>query len=123
MPINPQDHHKTVFCPGPGMGLFQFRCMPLRLMGAPGSSQRMTNQLLQDLPFITVYIDDILIHSANRDQHAQHLQQVFDRLSKANLILRGCKCHIALSSVSYLDHVFSSTGKSPDPQKVAAMRD
>jgi len=66
MPVNPQDCHKTTFCPGPGMGLFQFKCMPFGLTGAPGS----LNQLLRDLPFVTVYIDDILVHSANQHQHA-----------------------------------------------------
>ena len=70
MPVNPQDHHKIAFYPGPGIGLFQFRCMPFGLTGALSSFQRMMNQLLRDLPFVTVYIDDIL---ANSQQHAQHL--------------------------------------------------
>ena len=121
MPVNPQDRHKTAFCPGPGMGLFQFKCMPFGLTGAPSSFQRLMNQLLRDLPFVTVYIDDILVHSANQHQHAQHPQQVFDCLSKANLTLRGSKCHIAMLKVSYLGHEFSSAGMSPDPQKVVAV--
>jgi len=91
VPINPQDCHKTAFCPGPGMGLFQFKCMPFGLIGAPCSFQRLMNQLLRDLPFVIVYIDDTLVHSANQHQYAQHLRQVFDRLSKANLTLRGSK--------------------------------
>ena len=81
------------------------------------------NQLLRDLPFVKVYIDDILVHSANRYQHAQHLRQVFDRLRDANLSLRGSKCHIAMSKVSYLGYVFSSAGMSPDQQKVPAVSD
>ena len=123
MPVNPQDRHKTAFCPGPGMGLFQFRRMPFGLTGAPSSFQRLMNQLFRDLPFVTVYIDDILVHSANRYEHAQHLRQVFAHLSEANLSLRGSKCHIAMSKVSYLGHVFSSAGMSPDQQKVAAVSD
>ena len=103
------------------MGLFQFRYMPFGLTGAPSSFQRLMNQLLRNLPFVTVYIDDILVHSANVYEHAQHLRQVFDRLKEANLSLRGSKCHIAMSKVSYLGHVFSSAGMSPDQQKVAAV--
>lgn len=45
------------------------------------------NQLFRELPFVTVYIDDILIHSVNKEQHVQHLRQVFDLLSEANLTL------------------------------------
>ena len=100
------------------MGLFQFRYMPFGLTGAPSSSQRLMNQLLRNLPFVTIYIDDKLVHSANVYEHAQHLRQVFDHLKEANLSLRGSKCHIAMSKVS---HVFSSAGMSSDQQKVAAV--
>jgi len=103
------------------MGLFQFKCMPFGLTGTLSSFQQLMNQLLRDLPFVTVYIDDILVHSANQRQHAQHLHQVFAHLSEANLTLRGSNCHIALSQVSYLGHVFSAAGISPDPQKVSTV--
>ena len=126
LPVHPQDRHKTAFCPDPGMGLFQFRCMPFGLTGAPSSFQRLMNQLFRELPFVTVtavYIDDILIHSANKEEHVRHLRQVFNLLSEANLTLQGTKCHLAMPEVSYLGHVFSVTGMSPDPQKVSAVKD
>ena len=110
MPVNPPDCHKTAFCPGPGMGLFQLRYMPFGLTGAPSSFQRLMNQLLRSLPFFTVYIDDILVHSANVYEHVQHLRQVFGHFKEANLSLRGSKYHMAMSTVSYLGHVFSSAG-------------
>ena len=43
LPVHPDDYEKTAFCPGPGLGLFQFRCMPFGLTGAPGSFQRLMN--------------------------------------------------------------------------------
>ena len=48
---------------------------------------------------------------------------MFAHQSEANLSLRGSKCHIAMSKVSYLCHVFSSAGMSPDQQNVAAVSD
>ena len=39
LPVNPADKDKTAFCPGPGMGVFQFLRMPFGLSGAPSSFQ------------------------------------------------------------------------------------
>ena len=65
MPVNPQDRHKTAFCPGPGMGLFQFRCMPFGLTGTPKLFSENDESTVRDLGFVTVYIDDILITDTN----------------------------------------------------------
>ena len=123
LPVNPSDCEKTAFCPGPGMGLFQFRHMPFGLAGAPSSFQRLMNQIFRGLPFVTTYIDDVLVHSASEEEHVGHLRQVFQCLREAGLTLRGRKCHIAMPQVRYLGHVFSATGMSPDQQKVQAVRE
>ncbi|MDD9853556.1 MAG: retropepsin-like aspartic protease/reverse transcriptase, partial [Deltaproteobacteria bacterium] len=123
MPVHPEDQHKTAFCPGPGLGLFQFRRMPFGLTGAPSSFQRLMNKLLRGLPFATHYIDDILIHSASEEEHREHLRIVFERLQKAGLTLRGKKCRIGLSEVPYLGHIFSDTGMAPDPKKVKCVQE
>ena len=122
LPVNPQDREKTAFCPGPGMGLFQFHRMPFGLSGAPSSFQRLMDKVLRGLPYATRYIDDILIHSRSSEQHKQHLQEVFECLSAAGLTLRGRKCHIGMSHVSYLGHVFSAAGMATDPQKIQAVQ-
>ena len=87
LPVNPEDCYKTAFCPAPGMGLFQFRRMPFGLTGGPSSFQCLMNQIFHELPFVTTYVDDVLIHSTDKSQHLLHLREVFSRLSKANLIL------------------------------------
>ena len=38
--VNPDNQEKTAFCPGPGMGLYQFRRIPFGLTGATSSFQR-----------------------------------------------------------------------------------
>ena len=57
------------------------------------------DQTLQGLPFVTIYLDDILVHSDSVETHAKHLRVVFQRIKDAGLTLRGAKCHIGLSSV------------------------
>ena len=100
------------------MGLFQFCRMPFGLTGAPSSFQCVMDKVLRGLPFVTIYLHDILIHSENAESHKKHLRAVFDRLKRAGLTLKGKKCHIGLTEVAYLGHVFSGAGMAPDPQKV-----
>ena len=123
VPVSPGDQEKTAFCPGPGTGLFQFRRMPFSLTGAPSTFQHLMDKVLRGLPFVTIYLNDILVHSATDQKHCQHLQEVFTRITAAGLTLRGRKCHIDMTSVSYLGHAFSETGMVPDPKKVQAVQD
>ena len=97
--------------------------MPFGLAGAPSSFQRMMDYVLRGLPFVVNYIDDTLVHSANEDEHKHHLREVFQRLKTAGLTLRGKKCHIGMSQVTYLGHVFSGSGMVPDPQKIKVVQD
>ena len=92
------------------MGLFQFRRMPFGLTGAPSSFQRLVAMVLRGLSSVTIYLDDILIHSATEEKHCHNLQEVFRRLTAAGQTLRGKKCHIGMKAVSYLGHVFSERG-------------
>ena len=56
LPVSPNDREKTAFCPGPGMGLFQFCRMPFGLTGAPSSFQRLMDNILRGLSFVTIYL-------------------------------------------------------------------
>ena len=120
LPVAPEDYAKTAFCPGPGMSLFQ---LPFGLTGAPSSFQQLMDKIFRGLPFVTTYLDDILIHSTNIAAHEEHLCQFFHRIQNAGLNLRGRKCHIGMHKVSYLGHIFSSSGMAPNRQKVQAVHD
>jgi len=112
-------HLQDSFLPGSGMGLYQFKQMPFGLIGALGSFQCLMDKVMHGLP----YIDDVLVHSKNMEEDKFHLQQVFNRLREAGLTLRGCKCTIAVSQVSYLGHQFTKSGLIPDKNKIQAVSD
>ena len=121
LPVHTADRDSTAFSPGPGMGLFQFRRMPFGLTGAPASFQRLMDKVCRGLPFTTTYLDNVLVHSASMQEHAEHLRLVFERLASAGLTLRGKKCHTGMAKVNYLGHVSSAAGI--DPQKEATAQD
>ena len=97
--------------------------MPFGLTGAPSSFQRLMDSVFHGLPFVTTYIDDVLIHSSSEKQHKEHLKTVFQRLTDAGLTLRGTKCQIGMSQVYYLGHIFTGQGMQPDPKKVSSVQD
>ena len=73
---------------------------------------------------MTIYLDDILVHSKNEVTHKEHLEVVFERLSKAGLTLRGAKCHIGMTTAQYLGHVFCRILRMfADPKKVQPVVD
>ena len=121
VPVDAEDQAKTAFSPGPGMGLFQFRRMPFGLRGAPSTFQRLMNTVMRGLSFVTTYIDDVLIHSPNEEAHKQHLTEAFKQLRQSGLTLRGSKCQIGVTQVSYLGHI-SAAGMAPDNSKVQAVQ-
>ena len=123
MPVNPADRDKTAFCPGPGMGLYVFCRMPFGLSGAPSLFQCLMDKTLHGLSFVTIYPDDNLVYSKDKETHREHLDIVFKCLLGAGLTLRGVKYYIRMSTVQYLGYMFSAAGMSPDPKKVQGLVD
>ena len=53
--------------------MFEFLCLPFGLWNAGNTFQRMMDQILGNLPYSFVYIDDILVFSPDLTSHIQHL--------------------------------------------------
>ena len=73
--------------------------------------------------FVVVFIDDILIYSKTKEDHANHLRVVLQRLRDHHLYAKFSKCEFWLDSVKFLGHTVSSKGISVDPSKVQEVRD
>ena len=74
------------------------------LANSPSVFQRCLNIVLRDLPFVKVYIDDILIFSRDIDEHLKHLDEVFRRLKAAELRIKLRKCEFVKKSVRRRRH-------------------
>ena len=68
--------------------------------------------------FVVVFIDDILIYSRNRKDHADHLRVVLDVLREHQLYDKLSKCEFWLEEVQFLGHVISAKGIAMDPAKI-----
>ena len=84
--------------------------------------QRLMHMCLLDLDFIFVYLDDILIASMNKEEHMEHLNLLFQRLTSFGLIVNSDKCLFGVSSITFLGHLVTPQGSSPLPAKVEAVQ-
>ena len=62
---------KTTVCTP--FGTFEFLRVPFRLSGASQTFQRLMNKVLEGMPFVFAYIDDLLVASDNMQDHMVHL--------------------------------------------------
>ena len=75
--IREGDEWKTAF--NTPLGHFEYLVMPFGLTNAPAVFQNLVNDVLRDFlnHSVFVYLDDILIFSRNKEEHVQHVRQVF----------------------------------------------
>ena len=56
------------------------------------------------------------------ENHLKHIEDIFQRLEKADLCLNKKKCHFVKKEIEYLGHIVSPKGLRPNPEKVRAIQ-
>ena len=65
-------------------GLMRFRVMPFGMVNAGSTYNRMVRKLLEGSQNLESYVDDILGHSSNWQDHLSILRDLFKRVQSAN---------------------------------------
>lgn len=66
-------------------GLFKYNRLVFGVVSSPAIFQRTMDTLLQGIPHVAVYLDDILITGATETEHLANFEQVLKRFSEAGL--------------------------------------
>ena len=118
--LHESDISKTAFSTPDGH--YEFLRLPFGLTNAPRDFSRIMYQILGDLSFVEIYLDDFTVHSRTKEEHLQHLEQVFQRLSDNNLKINREKCHWFLKSIKLLGHIISENSIQMDTAKIETIK-
>ena len=97
--------------------------MPFGLTNAPATFMTLMDSVLRPYlgKFVIVFLDNILIYSASKEDHFKHLTKVFNLLRSYKLYGKQSKCEFLKTKIHYLGHVISVQGVQMDMTKVNAI--
>ena len=104
-------------------GSYKYKVMPFGLMNGPATFQRLMNDIFMDMldEYVTAFVDDLLIYSANEVEHELHVKAVLTCLRAAGLQASLHKCEFHVTRTKYLGFIVTTKGIEVDPDKVAAV--
>ena len=73
-------------------GMYQYTRLPFSVLSTPGISQKAMDEILQGLPNVICYLDDILVTGASDQEHLHNLKKVLARLRQNGICLKQTKC-------------------------------
>ncbi|ORD99191.1 YI31B [Hepatospora eriocheir] len=114
--VKESDIYKTAFTTP--FGTFEFTRMPFGLTNAPRTFQRAMNDILCHLPYVRVYLDDILICSKNSNEHIKHIIEILKILLNNNVTINVDKCEWCRTEVEYLGYIIDGEGIRPVTSKL-----
>lgn len=102
-------------------GLYEWVRIPFGLSSAPAEFQPSMENCLTGLRDIIclLYLDDNLVHSANFDEHLEHIRLVLQRYKEHGLKLTPKKCELFKWKVRFLGKMVTGEGYTMDPAEIA----
>ncbi|GJZ10228.1 putative reverse transcriptase domain-containing protein [Tanacetum coccineum] len=104
---------------------YEFQVIPFGLTNAPAMFMDLMNYVCKPYldKFMIIFIDDILIYSRNKQEHADHLRIILELFKKEKLYAKFSKCDFWISIVQFLGHMIDNQGIHVDPAKIKAVKD
>ncbi|GJZ65579.1 putative reverse transcriptase domain-containing protein [Tanacetum coccineum] len=120
--VKDEDIHKTAF--RTRYRHYEFQVMPFSLTNALAVFMDLMNRVCKPYldKFVIVFIDDILIYSHNKEEHANHLRIILELLKKEKLYAKFSTCDFWIHIVQFLGHLIDSQGLHVDPAKIEPVK-
>ncbi len=95
------------------MGQFQWVTSPMGLLQCPVSFQHFMETVVNSISNVIMYIDDLLVHLASREEHIKTPRQVLKHLVQHNIKINLKECVFGSKAVSYLGFCLTEEGIKP----------
>ena len=103
----------------------QFSVLPQGYINSPSVFCRLIARTFEgvDRRKFSAYIDDVLNHTEDFEDHLMVQEDMYRRLRGSQLTLKLSKTHLNYSEVKFLGHILTKAGRLPDPKAVEAILD
>ena len=108
LPLKKEDQWLTGFCTRKGS--FRYRRVPMGLTTAPHYFQSVMIAIMEGIPGVVVFVDDIVVGANTNEEMIQRLRLVFERCREFDLRLKQEKCVFGASHITYLGFELSGKG-------------
>lgn len=99
-------------------GLYEFNVLPFGLCTASAIFQRTMHRVFGHLPFVRIYMDDLVVFSSSEKEHKEHLLRVFECLHQAGMAVNLKKCQLFQQEVKFLGVTVGREGVRPNNEKI-----
>ena len=119
--MDERDREKTTFTTR--RGTFSFNVMPFGLCNTPATFQRLMDCTMRGLNYemCLIYLDYIIVFSADIPTHFRRLEMVLACPRKAKLKFKPSKCSFLQCTVEFLGYRVSGNGVETDERKIEAV--
>ena len=121
IPMHPPDAEKIAFITPHGLLCYNVMLFGLKNVGA--MYQRLVTKMFRPLlrKTMEVYIDDMLVKSKERPDHAEHLREAFELLRAYDMKLNPSKCAFGVSASRFLGFMANQRGIEAIPAQLKAI--
>ena len=106
-------------------GKYSYAVLPMGETCSPDIFQKIMNEILRDLSFVLVYLDNILILldlDDNYEDHLEKLDQVLNRLCAKVFAVNIRKSFFFKEEIEYLGYLLTPKGMQPQQKKVEVIQ-